>query len=116
MRAELMLAGLVLAGAAVAYTFAASEPASASGGSCLRFRDFTGMTLVDGNTAIARTRGSAKFKVTFQHACPDLKKSGNFYTVRPFSTMDCFDHDDVLEFRYGGVCFVQSVTPIAPAR
>lgn len=112
MRAKLLLAGFVLAGTAAAFTMVGPNTAKAYGGSCLKFRDFTGLKLIDDNTAIASTRGSMKYKVTFRQSCRNLKMIDNFYTVRLYNNTECFDGDDVLQFRYGGACFVQSVTPM----
>ena len=39
----------------------------------------------------------------------------NYYTLRVNNAEECLDGDDVLQFRYGGLCFIQSVTP-APAK
>ena len=33
------------------------------------------------------------------------------YALRVLSNQECFDGDDVLVFRYGGACFIESVTP-----
>jgi hypothetical protein len=91
-----------------------ASPLAEASGKCLRFRDMTNMTRVDDRTLIAHTRGSAKYRVTLRHACRDFGRPGNFYTVRLHSDSECFDRDDVLVFRYGGSCFVESVSP-APA-
>ena len=108
-----MVAAAVTVGA---LTFGFASPlAEASGGKCLRFRDMTNMTKVDDRTLIAHTRGSAKYRVTLRHACRDFGRPGNFYTVRLHSDSECFDRDDVLVFKYGGACFVESVTPAPPA-
>jgi len=113
MRSHILVAGLVAAGAAVALT--ATDPvAEASPGKCLRFRDMTNMTQVDDKTLIAHTRSRGKYIVTLRHACRDFGYPGNFYTFRLHSDTECFDRDDVLVFKYGGACFVESVTP-APA-
>lgn len=109
------LAGLAAFGVAAA-AFLASGPAAeaASSGRCLKFRDMTHMTKIDERTLLAHTRSSAKYKVALRHACRDFGRPGNFYKFRLHSDTECFDRDDVLVFRYGGACFVESVTP-APA-
>ena len=115
MRAGLLLAGFTIVGAIVALT-AGSKSASAYGGACLRFRDLTGLTRVDDDTAIASTRQSSiKYKVVFRGGCRDLKNPRNLYSVRLYNSWECFDGDDVLAFRHGGLCFVQSVTRLPPA-
>ena len=112
MRAGLLLAGFAVAGATLVLT-AGSENAKASGGACLRFRDLTGLTRLDDSTAIANTRrSSVRYKVVFRGTCRDLKIPSNHYTVRLYNNYECFDHDDVLVFRYGGACFIDSVTPL----
>jgi hypothetical protein len=63
---------------------------------------------------MAHTRSSAKYIVTLRHTCRDFGYPGNYYTFRLHSDTECFDRDDVLVFRYGGSCFVESVKP-APA-
>lgn len=116
MRLQSLALGLAGVGVAAIALFAADQTANAySGGKCLRFRDMTGLKQVDDRTLIASTRSRAKYKVTLRHACREFGWPGNFYTVRLYSDSECFDRDDVLVFRYGGSCFVDSVTP-APAQ
>ena len=112
---SLALTGLAALGVAGASFLAVDPAAEAAPGKCLRFRDMTNMTKVDDRTLIAHTRGSAKYRVTLRHACRDFGRPGNFYTVRLHSDSECFDRDDVLVFRDGGACFVESVTPAPPA-
>ena len=111
MRSTALAASLVAAGATIALTAAGPE-AEASPGKCLRFRDMRGLTQVDDRTLIADSRSRTKYKVTLRHACRQFGWPGNFYTVRLFSDTECFDRDDVLVLRWGGACFVDSVTPI----
>jgi hypothetical protein len=108
-----LAAGLVAATAVTALSVASYE-ADASPGKCLRFRDMTNLTKIDDRTLMAHTRSSGKYIVTLRHACRDFGYPGNFYTFRLHSDTECFDRDDVLVFRYGGACFVESVKP-APA-
>jgi hypothetical protein len=75
----------------------------------------TNLTKVDDRTLIAHTRGSAKYKVTLRSSCREFGRPGNFYTVRLHSDTECFDRDDVLVFKYGGACFIESVAPATPA-
>jgi hypothetical protein len=112
---SLALTGLAALGVAGASFLAVDPAAEAAPGKCLRFRDMTNMTKVDDRTLLAHTRGSAKYRVTLRHACRDFGRPGNFYTVRLHSDSECFDRDDVLVFKYGGACFVESVTPAPPA-
>ena len=115
MRAGLLLVGSVVAGLATAMTVIDLQAAGTNARpSCLRFRDFTSLTRVDDYTAIASTRGSARFKVVFRGSCRNLGRPDNTYVVRLQTTTECFDRDDVLEFRHG-LCFIESVTPIPPA-
>jgi hypothetical protein len=109
---SLALTGLAVLGVAATGLLAAGPAAEAAPGKCLRFRDMTNMTKVDDRTLIAHTRGAAKFRVALRHACRDFGRPGNFYTVRLSSDTECFDRDDVLVFKYGGSCFVESVTPV----
>jgi hypothetical protein len=118
MRPQFLTIGLFAATAlAAGLTFAFSGPEAAAygGGSCLRFRDLQNLTQVDDKTLIAHARGSKKYTVTLRHACREFSYPGNFYTVRLYGGYECFDRDDVLVFRYGGTCFIDTVTPIAPA-
>lgn len=112
---SLALTGFATLGVAATALLAAGPAAEASPGKCLRFRDMTNLTKIDDRTLLAHTRGTAKYKVTLRHQCRDFGRPGNFYTVRLQSDTECFDRDDVLVFRYGGACFVESVTPAAPA-
>ena len=116
MRPPILPTSLIAAVLATGLVFAASGPAAEaySGGKCLKFRDLQNLTKVDDRTLIAHTRGTQKYTVTLRHACRDFGYPGNFYTVRLHSTWECFDRDDVLVFRYGGACFIESVTPLAP--
>ncbi len=116
MRSQILPTSLIAAVLTTGLVFAASGPPAEaySGGKCLKFRDFQNLTRVDDKTFIAHTRGTQKYTVTMRHACRDLSYPGNFYTVRLYSNYECFDRDDVLVFRYGGACFIESVTPIAP--
>lgn len=111
---SLALSALGALGLAAGAVLAGGPAAEAAPGKCLKFRDMTNMTKVDDRTLIAHTRSSAKYKVTLRHACREFGRPGNFYTVRLYSDAECFDRDDVLVFRYGGACFIESVTP-APA-
>jgi hypothetical protein len=105
--------GAALVGVTAGAMFLAGSPtAEAYGGKCLRFRDLQSLTKIDDMTAIARTRGSQKYLVTFRQACRDLGQPDNFYRVRLYGDYECFDRDDVLVFRYGGACFVDKVTPV----
>jgi hypothetical protein len=74
----------------------------------------THLSRIDDRTLMAHTRSSAKYIVTLRHACRDFGYPGNYYSFRLHSDTECFDRDDVLVFRYGGSCFVESVKP-APA-
>jgi Family of unknown function (DUF6491) len=85
--------------------------AEASGGSCLRVRDMTSLTKVDNKTLMAHTRSSKKYVVRLRHACRDFGRPGNYYKLRLHSDTECFDRDDVLVFRDGGSCFIESVRP-----
>jgi hypothetical protein len=113
MRMFLVAAGLVAATAVTALSVASYE-ADASPGKCLRFRDMTHLSRIDDRTLMAHTRSSAKYIVTLRHTCRDFGYPGNYYSFRLHSDTECFDRDDVLVFRYGGSCFVESVKP-APA-
>ena len=103
-----------LAALSVAATALLSGPAAQAGGSCLRVRDMTSLKPIDDRTLIASTRSRAKYKVMLRHACREFYP-GNYYTLRLHSDTECFDRDDVLVFRYGGSCFIESVTPLPPA-
>jgi hypothetical protein len=115
MRSQLLFAGTLVVGGVLAFAFA-GEPADASARkNCLRFRDLTNLSKVDNRTLIAHTRSSRKYVVKMRNECRDFGQPGNYYTVRLHSDTECFDRDDVLVFRYGGACFVESVDP-APAK
>ncbi|MEQ1864235.1 MAG: hypothetical protein ABL996_06230 [Micropepsaceae bacterium] len=108
-----ILSSIALATAAAgAMIFTFDSPAAqASGGKCLRFRDMTNLSKIDDRTLLAHTRSSQKYIVTLRHACRDFGRPNNFYTFRLHSDTECFDRDDVLVFREGGACFVESVKP-----
>jgi hypothetical protein len=92
-----------------------SPQAEASPKVCLKFRDLQGLKRVGERTFIANTRyNKGKYLVTMRDACRSLEDLDNFYTVRLYSDRECFDGDDVLVFRWGGSCSVESVVP-APA-
>ena len=114
MRSAILLFGLVAAGGAFALgTF--DQRAEANPQACLKFRDLGGLTKVDDRTYLADTKfGKGKYIVTLRGPCRALEMPSNPYTVRLYSDRECFDHDDALEFRFGQVCFIESVTP-APA-
>ena len=114
MRLPIVFAAALAAAAAGISMVGSAPSAEAYGGKCLRFRDILSMSKLDDRTLLARTRSSQKYLVTFRHACRDYGRPGNFYTVRLYGDYECFDRDDVLVFRDGGSCFIQSVTP-APA-
>jgi hypothetical protein len=110
MRSLFLLAGALTAGAV--FAFCAADPiANASAGTCLRVRDLGNLTPIDDKTLKATSRGQGNFIVRMRHVCRDFRQMGNYYSVRVLSNQECFDGDDVLQFRYGGVCFVESVAP-----
>ncbi len=111
MRSQLLSAGTLVAAGVLAFSLAGDQADASPGKSCLRFRDLTNLSKVDDKTLIAHTRSSRKYVVKMRHACRDFGQPGNYYTVRLQSDTECFDRDDVLVFRYGGACFVESVTP-----
>ncbi len=114
MRSALLLVGLLAVGGVAAFGTTGNE-ATASPQACLKFRDMGSLTKVDDRTYIADTKfGKGKFVVTLRGPCRALEQPDNPYTVRLYNTGECFDHDDALKFRYGQVCFVESVAP-APA-
>ena len=86
----------------------AAEPTS--GGHCLRFKDLKSLTKIDDRTLLATTNSSEKYKVNLRSECRDFGRPDNYYTVRLHSEWECIDRDDVLEFKMGGVCFIDSVT------
>lgn len=109
----LALAGALVVGVS-ATAILAGASATAAPGRCLTFRNLTNLSKIDDRTLLAHTRSSAKYTVKLRHSCRDFGRPGNFYTLRLHSDTECFDRDDVLVFRDGGACFVESVTP-APA-
>jgi hypothetical protein len=113
MKFSLLLAGLVAAGVAAAVATSGSMQAHAAPGSCLKIRDLGDLKPLDETTSLASSRHQGNFIVKFRSPCRDLKFIDNFYTLRVQSQSECFDGNDVLQFRYGGLCFVQSVTPSA---
>ena len=110
MKKSVVLATVMLAatGAAVA---AFNPVAHAQDKSCVRLRDLGNLRPIDDTTLLATTRNQRNFIVKLRNACRDFRQIDNFYKVRVVSQQECFDGDDVLEFRYGGLCFVESVTP-----
>jgi hypothetical protein len=107
----ILLVGLLAAGGVVALG-ATGQRAEAYPQACLKFRDLGGLTKVDDRTYLASTKyGKGKFVVTLQGPCRALEQPDNFYTVRLYSDRECFDRDDVLQFRFGQVCFIESVKP-----
>ena len=114
MRSAVLLVGLLAAGGFAAFATTGDE-ATASPQACLKFRDMGGLTKVDDRTYIADTKfGKNKFVVTLRGPCRALEQLDNPYTVRLYSAGECFDRDDALVFRFGQVCFIDSVAP-APA-
>jgi hypothetical protein len=106
----------MLAVGGVVATVATAPIAEAEPKVCLKFRDLGSLKRVDDRTFIANTRyGKGKYLVKMRSTCRGLDWPDNFYSVRLYSDRECFDGDDVLEFRYGGACFVESVT-LAPAQ
>jgi hypothetical protein len=115
MRSAILIVAALAVGGVVAAT-AKSPSAEASPKVCLKFRDLGGLKRVDDRTFIASTKfGKSKYLVKMRSTCRDLDWPDNYYSVRLYSDRECFDGDDVLQFRYGGSCFVESVTP-APAQ
>ncbi|MFN9358542.1 MAG: hypothetical protein ACK6A4_17280 [Alphaproteobacteria bacterium] len=82
---------------------------------CLKIRNLGTLKLLDDRTALATSRSQGNFIVRMRGTCRDLKMIDNYYSLRVSSSEECFDSDDVLVFRYGGVCFIESVTR-APAK
>lgn len=114
MRSAVLLVGMLAAGGVVALG-TMGQNAEASQRACLKFRDLGGLTKMDDRTYMASTKfGKGKYVVTMRGPCRALDMPDNPYTVRLYSDRECFDRDDALQFRFGQVCFVQSVTP-APA-
>lgn len=110
MKFPVLIAGLMIAGVSAA-SFSGTMPAKAAAGSCLKIRDLGNLQPLDDTTSLATSRHQGSFIVKFRSPCRDFRFIDNFYTVRVLSQHECFDGNDILEFRYGGVCFVQSVTP-----
>jgi hypothetical protein len=114
MRSVVVLGGLLAAGGVVALG-AMGQSAEASQQACLKFRDLGSLTKVDDRTYMASTKfGKGKYIVTLRGPCRALEQPDNPYTVRLYSDRECFDRDDALQFRFGQVCFIDSVKP-APA-
>jgi hypothetical protein len=105
----MMSAMLLMAFGAAVVSF--NPVAHAEGKVCLHIRDLGDLKPMDDKTALASSRNQGNFIVKFRNACRDFKQMDNFYTLRVVSSQECFDGDDVLQFRYGGLCFVESVTP-----
>lgn len=114
MKYWLMLSAVLVAGGAAALAQGPGE-AKAEPNVCLKIRDLGNLTAVDKTTVMATSRNQGKFIVKLRNACPDFKMLDNYYTLQAVSQDECFDGDDVLRFRYGGLCFVESVSP-APAK
>jgi hypothetical protein len=110
MKYAFVLASVVTAGLAAVSLMGNSE-AQASGRVCLKVRDLGNLKPLDDTTVMATSRRQGNFIVKLRNPCRDFKMLDNYYTVRVLSQHECFDGDDVLQFRYGGLCFVQSVTP-----
>ena len=110
MKKQLMLAAMLLAAAGAAVV-SFNPVAHAAGRTCLRVRDLGNLKPIDDTTVLATSRNQGNFIVKLRNACRDFRQMDNFYTLRVMSNEECFDGDDVLQFRYGGLCFVQSVTP-----
>lgn len=111
MRLPIVFAALMASAVAASSLLTSVPTAGADPRQCLRFRDIKAMTKVDDRTLLATSRTSQKFIVKFRHACRDYGRPGNFYKVRLHGDYECFDRDDVLVFRDGGSCFIESVTP-----
>lgn len=114
MRNAIFLASLLGLGGVVALG-ALDQRAEAYPQACLKFRDLGGLTKVDDRTYIANSKfGKSKYVVTLRSRCRALETPGNPYTFRLYNDHECFDRDDVLRFRDGQVCFIESVKS-APA-
>lgn len=114
MRRTILLVSLLAVGG-VASLGVVGQSAEASQQACLKMRDFEGLKKINETTYLASSRHRTKYVVTFQHACRALEQPNNPYTLRFYNGWECFDRDDVLMFRNGQLCFVQSVAP-APAK
>ena len=111
MRKSVLMAMTLVA--ALGATIVSLNPiADAAGNSCLRIRDLGNLKPIDDTTLLATTRNQGNYTVKLRHPCRDFRQIDNYYVLRAMSNAECFDGDDVLEFRYGGVCFVESVTPV----
>jgi hypothetical protein len=86
--------------------------AAAEGERCLRYRDLDGLTKVDAQTLIARTKSGPDYKLALDPTCRYLDSPGNFFITSTTSTWECVEPGDALPLNQGGVCFVQSVTKI----
>lgn len=114
MRKAVLLVGVLALGGVIALSALNQDAKAAYGKSCLTFRNLDGLKKVDDRTYLASTKyGKGKYVVKFRSACHSLDKPDNPYSVRLYSDGECFDGDDVLQFRYGGPCFIESVTPAA---
>ena len=112
MRSILLLSAAIAMGGVYALS-SATPVAHAYSKACLKFRNLGGLKRVDDRTFIASTKfGKDKYLVKMATSCRDLDWADNYYTVRLYGDYECFDGDDILQFRYGGVCFVQSVEPV----
>jgi hypothetical protein len=115
MRSTIIFGAVLVMGGTLALT-AASPQAEAYPKACLKFRNLDGLKKVDDHTFIASTKyGKDKYVVKMRGECHDLDDPDNYYTVRLYGDYECFDRDDILQFRYGGTCFIDSVTPVPPA-
>ena len=112
---QLILAAGVLALVAGSAGTAMQGEAQAAAPVCLKIRNLGNLKLLDDKTALATSRSQGNFIVRMRGTCRDLKMIDNYYSLRVSSSEECFDSDDVLVFRYGGVCFIESVTR-APAK
>ena len=110
MKKTIVMSALVLA-AATAAVVSFNPVAHAEGKSCLRVRDLQNLKPIDDTTVLATTRRQGNYIVKLRNACRDFRQIDNYYSLRVMSNQECFDGDDVLQFRYGGLCFVESVTP-----
>jgi hypothetical protein len=110
MRLPILVVGVLTAGAIFALN-TTSPIAQAASGVCLKVRDLGNLKSVDDSTLMATSRNQGNFVVKMRGPCREFKQMGNYYSLRVLSNQECFDGDDVLHFRYGGACFVQSVTP-----
>ena len=110
MKKQMMIGAMLLAATGMALV--SFHPAArAEGRSCLRIRDLGNLKPIDDTTVLATSRNQGNFIVKMRGSCRDFRQMDNYYVLEALSTEECFDGDDVLRFRYGGVCFVESVTP-----